>query len=238
MSHLKRSNVPKTWSGIAKKARKWILKPAPGPNTAMFAMPLGLFLKQAGYATTTREVKRIIANNNVLVDGKRVLDYRFPTGLFDFIEIKESGDTYIVLLDRKGVLKFAKKGIKTPKKPCKILGKRTVKGGVVQLNLYSGRNILLEPKQKDSFKVGDTVLLQLPKQAIDGTLKLEKGSTVMLTGGKHAGDIGVVEKIEGEKIFYKNEEGVVETLKQYAYVIPQDIAKIAREDATDEGCKD
>ena len=88
--------------------------------------------------------------------------------------------------------------------------------GKIQINLNDGRTILTEKKD---FKVGDSVLIELPSQKIKQTIKLEKGSLVYLTGGKHIGEIGVIEEFKDNIIVYKRNNQKHETLKKYALVV-------------------
>ena len=101
-------------------------------------------------------------------------------------------------------------------KPFKIIGK-TITKRKLQLNFFDGSNILVD---KDSYKVGDTLLLSLPEKKIAKHLKLDKKSTIFLTGGKHIGETGNVEDIIENRIIYKNTDGnLIETSKKYAFVI-------------------
>jgi len=88
--------------------------------------------------------------------------------------------------------------------------------GKTQLNLFGGKNILVD---KDVYKVGDSLLLDLAKTKIQDHLKLEKGHQIVLTGGKNIGEAGEISKIEGRRVFYKGKKGVYETLKRYALVV-------------------
>jgi len=57
-------------------------------------------------------------------------------------------------------------------------------------------------------------------EIINTHIKLEKGSTIFLIGGKHLGETGTIEDITGNKIIYKIKSNeVFETLKKYAFVI-------------------
>lgn len=215
--HLKRLAAPKTWQ-IKRKGSKFVTKPVPGPHNLERGMPLSLVLKEVlNYANTTREVKKILNINEIKIDGKIKKDFRFPVGLFDIIEFTNTNEHFRLMFDRKGKIML----IKTTKedsmlKPCKIIGKTMVRGKL-QLNLYDGKNIFVS---NNSYKVGDTLLLSLPEQKISKHLKLDKKSTVFLTGGKHIGEVGVVEDVIGSKIIYKdNKNNLVETSKSYAFVV-------------------
>ena len=215
--HLARLAAPKTWH-IDRKSTTFITKPVPGSHGLQSGMPINVILKEIlKYASTTKEVKKILNTNEVKVDGKARKDFRFPVGLFDTLEFPNISEQFRIMLNKGGRLELIKiKKEEASVKPCKIVGKTMVKGKL-QLNLYDGRNVLVE---KDSFKTGDSVLLKLPEQEIKDTIKLEKGTTVLLTAGKHIGDTGVVEDIIGRKAKFKLSNGdVVETPKDYVFPV-------------------
>lgn len=215
--HFKRLAAPKTWQ-IMRKESKFITKPVPGPHSLEVGIPLSALLKEfLNYDASMREIKKILNFNDIKIDGKIVKNSRFPIGIFDLIEISNINTYLRVILNRKGKIELVKINKEEASlKPCKIIGKTMVKGKL-QLNLYDGKNILVDD---NSYKVGDTVLLSLPEQKITKHLKLSKKSTIALTGGKHIGELGIVEDIIEDKIIYKNMNGdLVETSKKYAFVV-------------------
>ena len=225
--HLKRLAAPKTWQ-IKRKTSKFVTKPAPGPHSIGLAMPLNTIMKELlGYAQTTREVKKIINTGCVKVDGRPRKDFRYPVGVFDTLEFTSTGEHFRALIDKKGRLTMIKSGkSESSAKPCKITGKTMVRGKM-QLNLYDGKNILVD---KGTFNVGDTIMISLPDQKISKHLKLEKKSTIFLIGGKHMGETGIVGDIIQNKIIYKDNSGnLVETSKKYAFVIGDSKPLIALE---------
>lgn len=218
--HLKRLAAPKTW-GVTRKDARFITKPAPGPHSMESGMPISVLLKTVlGYAGTTSEARKILNAGQVKVDGKARKDFKFPVGIFDTIEFTSIGEYFRVMLNRKGKIGLVKISKEESQfKPCKIIGKKAVKGKV-QLNLYDGKNILADPADGSSYNVGDTILLTLPEQKISKHLKLDKKSAIFLIGGKHIGESGNVENINKDKIVYKDENGsLIETSKKYAFVV-------------------
>ena len=220
--HLKRYFSPKSWK-IKRKGIVYITKPSPGPHKIEMAMPLNVLLRDVlRYAATNREVKFMLANKEITVDGIRRRDFKFPVGLFDVLSLNDIGEHFRIILDKKGsiiLIRISKD--ESSLKLCKIIGKRMIKGKV-QLNLYDGKNMLVE---KDSYKAGDVVLVELSKKnsGIKDHVKLAKDSLVFLTGGKHIGETGKVQDIAGSRIIYKTEKGdVVETLKKYAFPVGKD----------------
>ena len=218
--HLKRLAAPKTWQ-IKRKGAGFITKPAPGPHGLESGMPIGVLLKEVlQYAKTTREVERILNSGSVKIDGKPRKDFRFPVGIFDAVEFIEIHEYFRMIINGKGKLDLVKISKEESSiKPCKIINKTLVKGKT-QLNLFDGKNIFVD---KGAFKVGDSVLLELPGQKIIKHLKFGKKSTIFLTGGKHIGEIGNVEDIIENRITYKDEKGnLIETSKEYAFVIGEE----------------
>ncbi len=221
--HLKSYVAPKGWA-LKRKEHKFVVKPSPGPHNIELSMPLSLLIKRIGLAQTNKEVRKILQQNLILVDQKKVKDYKFPVGLMDAVSIKDVEKNFRVILDNKG--KLMMKEIKSEEaklKTCKIIKKTILSKGRLQLNLFDGRNIITT---ENGQVVGDSVVISLPDQKIKDKLKLDKGSFVLLMGGKHIGDVGTLEKIDGDKIVYASKSGkLVETLKEYAFVIKEDLLK-------------
>ena len=219
--HLKRYFSPKSWK-IKRKGIVYITKPSPGPHSIGMALPLNVILRDVlRYAVTNREVKFMLANKDITVDGVRRRDSRFPVGLFDVLSLNDIGEHFRIILDKKGSIVLVRiSKDESSLKICKITGKGIMKGKT-QLNLYDGRNMLVE---KDSYKVGDVVLIGLTeKPSIRDHIRLAKDSLIFLTGGKHIGETGKVQDIAGSRIIYKTEKGdVVETLKKYAFPVGKD----------------
>jgi small subunit ribosomal protein S4e len=217
-NHLKAYNAPKSWT-IPRKTTKWVIRPDAGAHPQERALPIALLLKQLKIAATGREVKKILNEKVVLVDGAAVTDPHSATGFMDTIQIKP-GFALRCTLDEKGRLKF----IDIPeaelgKKICKIIGKRTLKGNKIQLNLSTGRNILAA---KNDYAVGDSLLMDVPSQKITGHYPLSKGHTAFMTSGKHTGQVGVIDHIEGDRLWFTKGKDKFETLKQVAFVVGKD----------------
>lgn len=218
MSYLKRYAAPRSWT-LLRKENAYIVNPAPGAHPKERSVPLSLLLKQLGHASTTKEARLIMRKSLVLVDGRRITDHHFSVGLMDIVSLVGANEHYRVLIDDKARITLHKITEKeTKSKPCRVLGKRVVKGGKLQLNVSGGRNILTDNKD---IKTGDTVIIGLPKQTVTDTLTLEKGATILLTAGRHAGTVGTVEEINEKRIRYRVGDTSEQTLTDYAFVIPE-----------------
>ncbi|MEK6983435.1 MAG: 30S ribosomal protein S4e [Nanoarchaeota archaeon] len=223
-NHLKILASPKTWH-VKRKGLTFIAKPAAGPYGLNTGMPLNLLLRQVLVgANTAREVKKLLNFNEIKIDGKIRRDPSFCVGIFDTIELATDNCFRVILNERGklGVIKVSKE--ETSLKPCKITGKTMVKGRL-QLNLFDGKNILVDD---NAYKIGDTIILTLPELKISKHLPLSRRSTIFLAGGKHIGEVGMVEDIVKDKVFYKNQkEELIETSKKYAFVVGEDKPLIA-----------
>lgn len=224
--HLKRFKAPKNWP-IHPKENVWTVKPAAGPHAIKDSLSLLVVIRDIlGLADNSREAKRIINTGKVLVDGRARKNYKYPVGFMDVVQIPSSEEAYRVLPDLKGRLILhpipkENEGFKL----CKITNKATLKKGKTQLNLHDGRNIIVE----DSFAAGDVISLKVPDQEITNNFKLEEGALVLITGGKHIGEIGIINEININKssnsntvVVENNNEDNFITLKDYAFVIGKD----------------
>lgn len=217
MSHMKRISMPKSWVSDNKKNFTWIIRPKPGAHSFDQGISLSVILRDMlHYAENTREAKDIVLHKTVLVDGKRRKDHKFLVGLMDVVSFPDTKESFRVLLDKKEKISLLKIDDKESKiKPCKITGKSKV-GKKTQLNLFDGKNILVD---KDSYKVGETVVIEMPEQKIKEQFKLEKGAVVYLTGGKMIGQTATVDGIKENTISVKTKEGSFDTPKKYCFVM-------------------
>ncbi len=216
--HLKAYNAPKSWT-LLRKVHKWVLKPHPGAHPLARALPIALLLKHLGCGQTSREIKKILNQKAVTIDGTVVKDIHRSTGFMDAITIKPA--THLrCSLDEKGRLKF----IQVPtgemsKKLCRIINKHTVRGGKIQLTLSDGRNILVD---KNAYATGDSLLLEVPSQKILDHFPLAKGNMTFIIAGRHIGTIAPVEDIQGDRLWCGKDKEKIETLKQFAFIIGKD----------------
>lgn len=221
--HLKRLAAPSTWK-IKRKELTYVTRPNPGPHSFRLGMPLNLIMREIlGYGETARDVKNILNNKAILIDGIRRKDPKFIVGLFDSLTVEDKNESFRIILDDKSKISAIKINKEEANvKPCKITGKKIL-SGKFQINLYDGKNILVDSGNYGTYKVGDSLMIGLPKQEIKAHLALEKKKTIYLVGGKNLGETGVVENIKGDNIFYRAKSGdIVETLKKYAFVVGEE----------------
>jgi len=225
--HLKRYKAPKSWP-IHPKENTWTVKPASGPHGIENSLSLLVVIRDIlKMADNSREAKRIINTGKVLVDGRARKDYKYPVGFMDVVEIPLSGEVFRVLPDLKGRLSLHPIESKNHGfKLCKITNKTTIKGAKTQLNLHDGRCIIVE---EDSFSVSDVITLNIPDQEVSDSFEFGEGAVVLITGGKHIGEIGKINEININQssnpntvLVENNKKETFLTLKDYAFVIGKD----------------
>ena len=186
---MKRLAMPRSWP-LPRKTSIWVTKAAPGAHTLELCMPVVVVIRDIlGYAKSTREVRHILHNNLVSIDGRICKDSRRGVGFMDVLTLGE--ENYRCIVDQKGILRYrqiSKKEAET--KVCRINGKTTVKGGKTQLHLHDGRNILTE--DAGEYNTGDSLVLALPSQEIKEHIRFSDGIKCYLTGGAHVGEFAEV----------------------------------------------
>ncbi|MBN1275169.1 30S ribosomal protein S4e [Candidatus Woesearchaeota archaeon] len=214
--HLKRIAAPKTWD-ILRKRHVFITRPNPGAHPLTHSTSLNTFMKElARVADTRKEAKRIIKEQEVLVDGKRRHDERYNVGFMDVISFPKTKQHYRLGFSAKGKLQ----AIPIPEKEAKLKiaridGKRTVSKGKTQIQLSDGRTIITD---KDEYAVGDSLLITLPEQEVKQRLALKEGASIIVYKGKHAGMTGTLQGISGDAAVIKTEDKEFGTKRAYVYI--------------------
>ena len=225
--HQKRLSSSKVLS-IPKKKHKWVTRPTPGPHPRERSLPLLVAVRDnLGMCDTGREARRIIGNREVIVDMKATRDFKRPLGLMDTISLPKAKQHYRVLLDRKGRLRLVSiDEVDAAWKLVRIDDKTTLKGGRTQLNLHDGRNVLMD---KDEYRTGDVLKIELPTQKVLSHYPLEKGAVAMVISGSHTGGMSTVEQQVPTRGSY---EDLVEfadgfsTVKSNVFVVGADRAEV------------
>ena len=183
-SHMKRLAMPRSWP-LTRKTDIWISRPRPSGHPIERCMALGVVLRDIlGVAQSMREAKRALATRKILVDGRVTTDMRRGVGVMDVLTVGD--EHYRCILDSNGKLRYASISAKEAShKLCRIDGKTTIKGGVTQLNLHDGRNILVDDANK--YNTMDSLVLDVGSQKINKHVKFESGANCYLIGGNHIG---------------------------------------------------
>jgi small subunit ribosomal protein S4e len=233
--HLKRLNAPDSWH-IARKTTKFITKTAPGPHNAN-AMPIAIWLRDhMSLALNMKEVKQILGQNDVIINGRPCRDPKMGIGIFDIIALPKIGKYYRILRDKNGrhvSIEIDAEASKT--RLCKVMNKTVITGGKVQLNMRDGANLLAD----NTYKAGDSIVLSLEPETrfkIVDHFPFAVGNMAMVIGGRHSGNVArIVDivKMSGSvpnKIILEDEatNTKFETISPYIYMVGRQTPAIAK----------
>jgi len=188
--HQKRLSAPSHWL-LDKLSGAYAPKASPGPHKLRDCMPLIVFIRnRLKYALNGREVKQIVMQRLIKVDGKVRTDPTYPAGFQDVIGIEKTGENFRLVYDTKG--RFAVHRITAEESEYKLGKVRRVqlgKGGIPFLVTHDARTIRYpDPK----IKVNDTVKIDLATGKITDFIEFDTGVIAMVTGGRNQGRVGVI----------------------------------------------
>jgi small subunit ribosomal protein S4e len=196
--HTKRIAVPKAVPIHNKKAEVWIANTSPGPHGKKKSMSLVVLLREVlGVAENSKEVKIILNDRKVLVDGVARTDHKFPVGFMDIVSMPAADAYYRIGVNRGKLVPEKLEEEKSGVKLLKVTGKSVLKGNKISIALHDGRNLLAD----NNVKVGDTIEFDLKEKKLAKLHKFGKGAKCIITDGKHSGANVVIEEI------YPNDEG-------------------------------
>ncbi len=190
---LKRQMAPLFW-GITRKSKRFVITVRPGSHPKNNSIPTAVFLRDTlKIVTTLREAKSAIYGGKVSVDGVKRKSLHHSIGLMDVVELENVPDVYRLVPQDGQVLKPLKidQSEKT-KKLSKVTSKTSIKDGKTQLGFHDGRSMISDT----AVNVGDSCLIEIPKQKILNVVKLEQGCQAIIIRGVNAGQVGTVDKIE------------------------------------------
>jgi small subunit ribosomal protein S4e len=176
---------------LDKLSGRYAPKPSAGPHKLRECLPLVVFLRnRLKYALTGDEVKKIVKQRLIKVDGKVRTDTTFPAGLMDVISIDKTGEHFRLIYDVKG--RFCVHRITPEEAKYKLARVRRVQfgpKGVPFLVTHDGRTI----RYPDPLiKVNDSVKIDVATGKINDMLKFDVGNLVMVVGGRNLGRVGVI----------------------------------------------
>ena len=227
--HQKRVASPRNWA-LPRKKHKFAFRADPGPHSRDKCIPLGILLRDVLHlAETNREIKIILNKHLVKIDNKIVTNSKYPIGLMDVLEIDGINKKYRILPHEKHVMMPYEMGKEAAtSKLCQIMNKTTIKGGIIQLNLHDGRNILL-PKEagiEQKYKTNDSIEIKLPSQEIVNHFPFKEGMYAIITAGRNVGKHGSIKEFQwrfgprASTVTLVSPDGTeVQTTPEYIFVI-------------------
>lgn len=188
--HMKRLYAPSHWM-LDKLSGVWAPRPSTGPHKLRECLPLAILLRnRLKYALTYQEVKMIVMQRLVKVDGKVRTDKTYPCGFMDVITIDRTNETFRILYDVKG--RFVVHRIKAEEakyKLCRVQKVSVGPKGVPFIVSHDGRTI----RYPDPLvKVNDSIVLDVATGKIKDYIKFDTGNMVMVTGGHNLGRVGTI----------------------------------------------
>ena len=103
-NHLKRLAMPRSWP-LPRKTSIWVTRANAGAHALELCMPVRVVIRDViGYAKSAREVRHILHNGLVSVDGRVCKDSRRGVGFMDVLTLGE--ENYRCIIDRKGRLRY------------------------------------------------------------------------------------------------------------------------------------
>jgi len=152
------------------------------------------------FAKTSKEARKIISQEKIMVNGKIRRDERFLVGLMDVISILDTKKSYRVLPSRKGLFLHPIDSGEAAFKLYRIEDKSVVKGGHVHLDLHDGTSSLIRvdspQAQGDVYQTLGVLKLSVPDRELLGHTKLTVGAPAIVISGKNIGKYGKIVTIE------------------------------------------
>jgi len=191
--YLKRSKTPTTWP-ITRKGTKYIVAPS---HNLKSGVPLMIMLREfLKIGETRREVRKSVVSGQIMVNGKEIKNGKYGLSLNDTISLK-SGEHYrLTYSDTRKFILEKISAAESMEKVSKIVGKKLLRGNVVQVSLLDGRTFIT----KSDVKIGNSALIDLKKNDLKKEVPLHKGSEVLVIAGKHIGKRGKVEEVSEDGI--------------------------------------
>jgi len=160
-------------------------------------------------AKTAKEVRHMINEKKLKINGREVKDYRESISLFS---VFEADKTYYLTILPTGRFTFEETNSKD--KICKVVNKTLLKKNKIQLNLHDGSNILSNEK----IKTNDTVYISFDKK-ITKIVSIEKGKDCFIFRGKYAGNKGKIESVKENLVTIKIQDKTVELNKKFVMAL-------------------
>jgi len=190
---VKRQLAPSFWK-IRRKQGQFVVRTRPGPHPKVICYPLGILLRDVlKVGQSMDEVKRILNDGKVAVDGVVRRSTGWPVGLMDIIELIPLSQSFRLVPKDRNLLvpvplsKQSEKSLKL----VRVTLRKTIKGKKTQYGFHDGKTLIAN----EQYSVGDSCLIDLSNKEVKSHMKLEKGSIVLVTKGENAGATGKIEEI-------------------------------------------
>ncbi len=227
-AHTKRISLGRNLPVKQRKATTFITTSVPGPHARTLSVPLSNLLReQISLCTDLKEVKKVLNQKMVLVDGKPITDYKRPVGLLDIISIPKMQKSYRMQIINGHL---CAKEISEPQsliKYCKVVSKKTAPKAKIVLTLHDGRNLIAD----NNVKVGSTLKMSIPQFKLQTQIEFVEGAKCYVVSGKHAGKFATLKKITQSlgsmpsSAELEDAQGGFVTLAKYLFAVDDEFVK-------------
>jgi len=187
---LKTLNAPSHWM-LAKMSGVFAPMPTAGAHQLRESIPIIILMRnRLKYALNGREVKQILMERLVKVDGMVRTNPKFPAGFNDVLSIEKTNDNFRLLYDTKG--RFILHPISKSEakfKLCKVTLKGTGANGTPFITTNDGRTIRYPDPM---IKTNDTVKYNFESGTVTKFVHFATGNLCTITGGHNTGRIGEI----------------------------------------------
>lgn len=191
---------------LARKGTKYVVRAA---DHIREGVPVSIAIRDMlKLARTSKEVKKIVNSKSLKLNGKEIKDIKECIKMFNILEA-----------DKKYVLKVLTSGrfyfeeTKDNHRLAKIINKKVLPGGKMQLNLHDGSNLI----SKEKVNVGDSLRLTIDGK-MEKIITLEKGKEIFVISGRSIGKIGKIKSVEGNHVRVEFEDKEVVLDKSHLIV--------------------
>jgi small subunit ribosomal protein S4e len=203
---VKRQSAPSFWK-VRRKHGQFVVRAKPGPHRKSICYPLGILIRDVLRVTQSMdEVKRMLNDGKVSVDGVVRRSIGWPVGLMDIIELIPLSQAFRLVPKNRNLLVPVLLSKQTEKnlKILRVTLRKTIKGKKTQYGFHDGKTLIAN----EQYSVGDSCLFDLSNKEVKSYMKLRSGSIVLVTKGENAGAIGKIEEIR-EGLFSLPKRAVV-----------------------------
>lgn len=190
--HLKREQTKKYWP-IPRKGTKYL---AVASHEKDNALPLVVVMRNfLGLVKNRKELQKLLNEKRVIINSKEIRNTSYPITLFDVLSLPLLNKHYKAVLRNKKMIVEEISEKEANKVIYKVINKKLLPKGKIQINLNNGKNILVESKE---IETGNFIVLDSKDNKVIKIMKLEKGSKVLVIKGKHIGVYGQIKDVKEE----------------------------------------
>jgi small subunit ribosomal protein S4e len=237
--HNKRLSAPVTYA-IKRKHGVFTIRPYPTRGPFDLSIPLGIIVREKlGYAKTLNEVKKVLHNKFIKIDGKTRAHYKYSLGLMDVLEVTKTKEFYrlVPFKGKKRVTLHPITEEEAKKKLLQVKKKHSVKGGLIQFTFHDGTSKAINPAEKypinyHEISPKDTVLYNIEKDEYEEHYPFAEGNMGLIIGGNSVGLLGKITEIEtqiGRKmrtITFQTEEAEFKTTDTHIFIVGKEKAML------------